>query len=334
MTPLERPDPGEVLAAFGMPGEATAYVEVAGGWSNQVLRLSTTHGDYAVKVLRNAWGEPRWREWLAEAWRLELAALGAGVAMPVPVRSPSTGSCLADVARSDGSGEVAVRVHRWVDSSALPREPVGPDLARWVGRTLATVHRLALRPVASDLYAGRAGLTTADVWPDLVARSAAASAPWTDHLVAAEPVARRASALLEPWDALEEILCHGDVDQKNLLLGSDGPLLCDWDVVLPRLPAHDVAEAALSMASWREPAVVRAVVDAYRAAGGVMGPLAPSDLGPSLASRLGWIRFSVDRALLAVAESGDASAGTGLAELLSDLEHRVAVAESVDRWLA
>ena len=119
----------------------------------------------------------------------------------------------------------------------------------------------------------------------------------SDELEASEGVARRASALLEPWDPADEILCHGDVDQKNLLAAAAGPLLCDWDVVLPRLPAHDLAEAAMSMACWRSRDAAAAVIDGYRDGGGVVGELAPQDLGPSLASRLGWIRFSVDRSL-------------------------------------
>ena len=55
----------------------------------------------------------------------------------------------------------------------------------------------------------------------------------TQALADAEPLARRASALLRPWEAGDAVLVHGDVDQKNLLLGADGPLLIDWDVVLP-----------------------------------------------------------------------------------------------------
>jgi Ser/Thr protein kinase RdoA (MazF antagonist) len=316
-----------VLAAFGEPGEVTAYAEVAGGWSNRVWRLTTTRGDYAVKELRNAWGEPRWLEWLAEGWRLELAARAGGVAMPEPIANRRTGQPTAYVARSEGSGEAPVRLHRWVESEPVPREPVGPDLARWVGRTLATVHALALRPTAADLYSGRVGLTTADVWPDLVARSRAVGAPWAEDLAAAEGVARRASELLVPWDPADEILCHGDVDQKNLLLAPDGPRLCDWDVVLPRRPAHDLAEAALSMASWRSPDVAVAVVSAYRDAGGSSRPPEPSDLGPSLASRLGWIRFTVDRALDAT--QGDSTDAPDVTALVTDLEHRVAVATSL-----
>ena len=333
VTAADAPDPAAVLAAFGEPGEVTAYAEAAGGWSNRVWRLSTSRGDYAVKELRNAWGEPRWLEWLAEGWRLELAARDAEVAMPEPVPNPVTGEPVAYVERSDGSGPVPVRLHRWVDATAVPREPVGRDLAQWVGGTLATVHALALRPGTPDLYSGRVGLVTAAVWPDLVARSRAAGASWAEDLAAAADVALRASALLEPWDPAEEVLCHGDVDQKNLLIAADGPQLCDWDVVLPRLPAHDLAETALSMASWRSPAVVGAVVSAYREGGGSSRPLEPSDLGPSLASRLGWIRFTVDRALQPRQAGPERVAAPDIAALVRDLQHRVDVAVSLVDWM-
>lgn len=324
-------DPRAVLAAFDLPGVPTSSVEVEGGWSNRVLRLSTTHGDYAVKELRNAWGEPRWLEWLDEGWRLENACAEAGIAIPEPAATPD-GGCLAYVATAGDGEAVPVRVHHWVESVTVPREPVGADLATWVGRTLAAVHGLALRPRQPDLYTGRIGLTTDGVWPALVVRSA--GTPWAGALAAAEPLARRASALLVPWEAAEEVLCHGDVDQKNLLIGANGPLLCDWDVVLPRVPSHDLAEAAVSMACWREPAVARAVVSAYAGAADHEVVLTPSDLGPSLASRLGWIRFTVDRALDAAASSADRDAADAIPALLEDLAHRVEIAEHLSGWLA
>jgi Ser/Thr protein kinase RdoA (MazF antagonist) len=167
-----------------------------------------------------------------------------------------------------------------------------------------------------------------------VARSRAAGAPWAQALATAEPVAHRASVLLVPWDPAHEVLCHGDVGQKNLLLGAEGPLLCDWDVVLPRVAAHDLAEAALSMACWREPAIALGVVSAYGAAADHRVTLTPSDLGPSLASRLGWIRFTVDRALHVAASPADRDAADGLPGLLEDLARRVYVAERIGEWLA
>lgn len=326
------PDPRGVLDAFALPGEPTAYDEVAGGWSNHVLRLSTTHGDYAVKELRNAWGEPRWLDWLAEGWRLETASAAAGVTVPEPVPAPD-GGCLAWVPSVDGGAEVPVRVHTWVEARTVPREPVDVPLAEWLGRTLATVHRLALAPLRPDLYVGRVGLTTADVWPDLVNRATTAGVPWASELADAEPVARRASALLAAGDAAAEVLCHGDIDQKNLLRGTSGPLLIDWDVVLPTVPAHDLAHAALTMAAWRDAEAAAAVVRGYRAAGGAVAPVEPEHLGPALASRLGWIRFTVDRALDPTASDADRAAGETVPALLADLRHRFATAESISTWL-
>lgn len=325
------PDPRAVLEAFGLPGEPTSYAEVGGGWSNVVLRLSTPHCDYAVKELRNTWGEPRWLEWLDEGWRLENACAATGVAMPQPVPAPG-GGAVAYVEPEGGGAAVPVRVHRWAESSTVPRLPVDAALAAWVGRTLAAVHGLALRPLRPDLYSGRVGLTRADVWPDLVARSRAAGAAWAERLASAEPLASRASHLLVPWSDDEAVLTHGDVDQKNLLLGGHGPLLCDWDVVLPAVPSHDLAHAALTMAGWTEPAIAAAVVHGYREAGGAAAGLVPSDLGPALASRLGWIRFTVDRALDPAATEQDRAAAAGVPDLLDDLARRVAVAERITEW--
>jgi len=336
VTPDDAPAASEVVRAFALPGSPERLVPAVGGWSNRVFRLDTTRGSYAVKELRNAWGEPRWRDWLDEGWRVELAARDVGIAVPAPVPDPLTGEAVADVERADGSGSVPVRVHRWVESVPVARDPVSVDLARWVGQTLASLHGLALRPLSTDLYRGRLGLTSADVWPDLVARSESVDAPWTSALVAGESPARRASSLLGTWDADDEVLCHGDVDQKNLLLGPEGPLLCDWDVVLPRLPCHDLAETALSLASWRAPDVAAAVIGGYRDAGGVVDRLGPLDLGPSLASRLGWIRFTVDRGVDACRAGSGTVAGIDVpdvAGLLADLEHRVGVAENLRRWL-
>ncbi|MFN8147441.1 MAG: aminoglycoside phosphotransferase family protein [Candidatus Nanopelagicales bacterium] len=323
MLPDAVPAPDDVLRAFALPGDVVDHEPVPGGWSNTVLRLRTTDGSYAVKVVRNPWGEPRWRDWLAEGFRLELAARAAGVAVPDPVTAPD-GSVVVDVP-VDG-GTVPVRLHRWVEGSrTVPREPVDDALARWVGATLARVHGLALRPADASVYAGRWGATRADVWPDLVARSA--GAPWHDALAAAEPLARRASALLVDDDHAVAVLCHGDLDQKNLLVTDRGPLLCDWDVVLPMPPAHDLAHAVVTMAGWREGAVARAVLDGYADVAGRRPALVPTDLGPALASRLGWVRFSVDRGL-AGGDPGD------LVGVLDDLAHRVEVAENLRDWLS
>ncbi|MBI1377697.1 MAG: phosphotransferase [Frankiales bacterium] len=329
LEPAGVPDLLAVRDAFALPGRVLGADVVAGSWSNLVLRMRTTAGDLALKVVRNPWGVPEWLDWLAEGWLLEHAAAAGGVRVPQPVAVPGDGGCVAWVPSADAAVRLPVRLHRWQPGEAVAREPVGDALARWTGETVARVHALAMKPLRPELYADRAGLTTVAHWPALVSRAREAGAPWAGLLASSEPLAARASALLEPWDDADAVLVHGDLDQKNLLLGPDGPVLLDWDVVLPSLPAHDLAHAALTMAAWRDPRAARAVLDGYAAVAGAAPRVRGSDLGPALASRLGWIRFSVDRSI----DAGPPY-DLDLVGLLEDLDRRVGVAERVEDWLA
>ena len=47
-------------------------------------------------------------------------------------------------------------------------------------------------------------------------------------------------------------MTHGDVDQKNILLTADGPVLCDWDAAAPMIPARELADVAMSLAGWKQ----------------------------------------------------------------------------------
>ena len=330
--PAAAPAPRAVLAAFGLAGHPAAYAAVAGGWSNRVLRLRTTDDDLAVKEIRNPWGVAPWRDWLDEGWRLERAALAAGIAGAEPLVA-SDGGCLVEVPRADASGSCWVRAHRWVEGDAVPADPVDPAVARWAGAALATVHRLALQPLRPSLYAGLTGAATADAWAELVARAHDAGVAGARELEAAEPVVRRAGALLEPRDDADNVLVHGDLDQRNLLLAGSGPVLLDWDVVVPAVPSHDLARAALTLASWRDPHVARAVVDGHADVAGPQSTLCPTDLGPALAARLGWVRFTVDRALTVAARDDVDDAGHEVVSLLKDAARRVEVSEQIGDWL-
>lgn len=152
-----------MLAAFGLPGPVRAMVRVPGAWSNRVWRLTTGSAAYAVKQLLNPFGEPRWRERLAEAWSYEQIACAADVSMPEPMPNPADGGCLADVPTVSTSAAVPVRVHRWVDGVAPGDGPVGAEVAAWAGGTLATLHQLDVRAVdrtcsrCSDRRATRCG---------------------------------------------------------------------------------------------------------------------------------------------------------------------------------
>ena len=162
-----------------------------------------------------------------------------------------------------------VRVHRWVEAATVvPREPVGAD-ARRVGRSHARRAARA-RPAADG--SGPVRRARRSHHRRRLARSRRAIArggrrPGPSELGPPSP-SRGAPPRCSSTTAAPMVMVHGDLDQKNLLVGADGPVLIDWDVVLPRVPAHDLAHAAVTMGSWRDAEAASAVVRGYRDAGG------------------------------------------------------------------
>jgi Ser/Thr protein kinase RdoA (MazF antagonist) len=299
------PDPGSVLRTFALGREVVSMEPVPGAWSNRVYRLTTDTGQFAVKQLLNPWRDPRWAEWLDEAWRFERAAFLAGVAMPEPVPNPATrhwlGQVEASTARRRGSepdASALVRVHRWVDGVPMGSGPAEPAVARWAGQVLAMLHGLEMVPADRSLFP-QPDTVTADRWPELVELARRHQAPWADRLEAAsgtvEGMARLARSARQRPEL--EVMSHGDIDQKNVVLTTRGPVLCDWDVAAPQLPAREVADLALSMADWVRFDIARTVVRAYFDAGGLDTDIEPADLGPQLMTGLDWIAFNVERAV-------------------------------------
>ena len=330
------PSASAIAAAFGLRGTVGELAAVGRAWSHRVYRLTVGDTAYAVKEMRNPWGEAHWRDWLSEAWAFELLALAAGVRAPAPVPNPTDGSCLALVLRSDESAEVFVRVHRWVEGRPADLGPASLDLAAWVGEALAVMHGLGHHPTQRDVFPSLS-FDSAHRWPELVAAARVAGTPWAALVAEAAAPVRAIVELAERADhrIADAVMSHGDVDQKNIIIGSDGPYLCDWDVAGPLSPRRELADTAMSMAAWEQSGVARRVVASYRAAGGNDFDLSPQDLGPSLMTGLDWVVLNIERALrLRNVTEHDARLGERLVPgLLENLSDHVELAQQLDRVL-
>jgi Ser/Thr protein kinase RdoA (MazF antagonist) len=332
------PDPGAVISAFGLPGAATAWVPVGGAWSNRVYRLDAGRRRYAVKELRNSWAHSRWQDWLAESWSLEREAIAAGVAAPQPVPNPHDGSCFAWVSRRDPMLPMAaVRVHQWVQARAFGLGPVDPQVARWAGRVLAALHGLQIRPRDRTVFPVP-DTDTASRWPELTDRAERSGVAWAHLLQAAAPAVTLIAELARSAGYLpdQEVMTHGDIDQKNLIASASGPVLCDWDLAVPLVPRRELADVALSLACWDDFSIAREIVSSYRRAGGDDIPVDSSDVGQSLMSGLDWIAFNVERAIgLRPATAAERARAHKLApRLLAAIPTEVSVAIRISDVLA
>lgn len=322
-------DPAAVLAAFGLPGPVTAWDVVSRAWSNRVYRLTAGGHRFAVKEMRNPWSDARWQQWLAESWSFEQRAIGAGVAAPQPVPNPADGSCLAWVSRLNPAAPMAViRLHHWVDGDPVGCGPVEPGTARWAGRVLAILHGMQIRPQDRSLFPVPS-TETAHRWPELTEAAERCGLRWAPLMAA---VTGQVSVISELVQAAghqpdQEVMTHGDIDQKNLIAAARGPVLCDWDLAAPLVPRRELGDVAMSLACWKDFGIARDVVRSYRLAGGDDTRIEPPDLGQALMIGLDWIAFNVERATgLRPATAGETTLAHQLVpELLAALPKQIGV---------
>ena len=319
----------DVLAAFGLPGKIISAELVGRAWSNRVFHVCTSDGEYAIKELLNPWQEPDWLAWLEEAAAFELRAAQAGIAMPRPITS-SQGLIFVEV------GSATYRAHEWIVGRPCPDGPVDEQTARLIGAELARIHALQHFPGRADVFPTMTRATI-DGWDALVSRLADHDQELAGRAAAVAPAVRRIGELVDRsrTDFSGQPMSHGDVDQKNLIITANGPVLCDWDVAAPWPPRQELARTALSLAAWKIPGVARAVIAGYREAGGEAYEIAAEDLGVDISVGLDWTVLCLERAV-GLRDDGEQrrrEATESVVGLLADLDGRVEQIENIHPWL-
>jgi len=161
-------------------------------------------------------------------------------------------------------------VAEWVEGTPPATNTV--PLARWLGRTLATIDRLGL---PADPQTGVAyTLHPMSDWHR-----------WLDDARAADLLERReaanAEAAVADLTALVAAglasgptfqLGHRDANQRNILLADRGTVLIDFDSAGPEVPWWGVVYHAWDLARADLPVLGPAVLDAYAEHGGRLGP--------------------------------------------------------------
>jgi hypothetical protein len=179
---------------------------------------------------------------------------------------------------------------------------------------------------------------TADRWTELTDAAERSGVAWAHLLGAAAPAVSLIAELARTAGFLpdQEVMSHGDIDQKNLIASASGAVLCDWDLAVPLVPRRELADVALSLGCWDDISIACEVVRSYRRAGGDDTPLDPSDLGQALMTGLDWVAFNVKRAIgLCRATAAETALAHKLApQLLAAIHHEVGMAMRIRAVLA
>jgi Ser/Thr protein kinase RdoA (MazF antagonist) len=334
-------DGGQIARCFDL-GAAARLSEgpVARGKQGVVWRLETADGVWAVKVPFSRSSEDDVR--LTTAF--QEAAHAAGVPAP-GVRRTIEGYVFATVHGAQ------VRVYEWVD--LLPCDPgMDPGL---VGAVVAAIHRVPdpghpgpWEPGALDaggLDGGRldaGGLdggrlhpwyhepVGADGWDRLVGRLRRAGAPFAGRLAGLRDELVALESWIEPPETLRT--CHRDLWADNVLPTPEGGVcVIDWENSGPADPSQELG-CLLFEFGRTDAGRARALIDAYRSAGGLATVNRPGHFS-MLIAQLGHIAEAAATDWLepSARSPGRADAEVWIGEVL-DEPHTRRLLESLLEW--
>jgi len=246
-------DASQIARRFGLG--AAAWLSdgpVARGKQGVVWRLETADGSWAVKVPFHPSSEDEVRL----TTEFQEAAHAAGVPAP-QVRRTTEGTVFAT---AEGGGQV--RVYDWVD--LLPSDPgMDPGL---VGAVTAAIHRVPFAADPSPVHPWYHEPVGAQGWDRLIERLRRAGAPFAGRLAGLRDELVALESWIEPPETLRT--CHRDLWADNVLPTADGGVcVIDWENSGPADPSQELG-CLLFEFGRTDPGRARALIDAYRHAGG------------------------------------------------------------------
>ncbi len=249
-----------VVERFGLGRLAGAPARVAGGLSNEMWRVATSGGEFAVKRMVVNAQRSEFVGNVEAAFLVERRAWDAGVAMPEPVAEPDSGRALV---REGGD---LYRVHRWVDGRA------GEGSAVQAAELLARIHAVG-RPR----------------WEG----AAMSGGGWVAERWGAE-LAELATKVGDQPERMLLVDSHRDLDRKNTLLLGDGELLAvDWDAAGVVGAVQEAVGVALDWAGGDRGSFAEAIA-AYRRLSGVVVVAEPWVFAGWVAALGGWLDYNAD----------------------------------------
>ena len=268
----------QAAEGFGL-GHVETMIRVEGGLSNDMWRVDTERGAFAVKVMRAHADAADFRDNVESAFTIEMNAFRAGIPCPEPTPTPEGHALL----RVDGAW---LRAHRWCEGNS----PSPGEHLEDAGVLLATIHRaggksartLDDRPREARAWGALTELLGLPGWLSDQLRSAA---PELARLEAATAASSR--LVMEHADS------HGDLDPKNTLVASGRLLAVDWDAAGPRPIAHEAVSLALDWAEDLEG--FRRVLTAYAESSGTTLPTEVWTFGGWVGALSGWLIYNVEQ---------------------------------------
>lgn len=263
---------------FGL-GRVEATARVEGGLSNDMWHVTTTDGEFAMKVMRAQAETAGFRGNVEAAFQVELNAFRSGVPCPEPRATPKGRALL----RVDGHW---LRAHRWHEGMA-PADP--SEHLSAAGTLLARIHRaghVAVRPLEDEPLGIRrwTALARRTDLPNHVSEQLRHAAP---NLAQLESTTRAPRGLPTAF-----VDSHGDLDPKNTLLANGKLLAVDWDAAGPRSSAREAVSLSLDWS--QDTSGFHQTLATYAESSDQTIPAEPWVFGGWVAALTGWLVYNAE----------------------------------------
>lgn len=280
---------------LGIPAEVPE--RVFGGFHHRMWRLETDCGLYAVKQLGPDTDatDPDTVDHYNATESVAEAFTHHGISAIHALRREA--DYLQIVA---GAGYL---VYPWTDAVAIDAKNLSQHHAQKIAALMAKMHRadIQVSGLKDSPLAAHAEDNILLLVDRAIARHARDYKHLEEHLPGLIAIASRQEEAVQTL-ARHRVICHGDLDQKNVLWSATGePILIDWESARRLNATHETVLVALEwsgITSAFEFALFEKFIAAYQAAGGVID----SDLLPAAFDRvsgnwLDWLMFNVGRTI-------------------------------------
>ncbi|MEV4026452.1 phosphotransferase [Actinosynnema sp. NPDC050801] len=279
-------NPAQAAERLGLGQLLDAPLLLKDDEQSPVWKAVTDSGSWVVKIAQ-PWGD-FWLAMAAQAGALEAAAWEIGVAMPEP-RSTTLGE--AGLWRPIGDGAYA-RAVRFVEG-AHPIAPTSEPLGAWAGGLVADLARCAVP--ADPTVDGDYRSNSPEEWEEWFAQAERLAVLSAEHVRILKLSVEQAEAMVEDQQELwrSKLVMHRDIRHQNVLTGSDGLVLLDFDAAGAQDPWWELVFTAFGLAGFGrrsevpERRIVEACLSGYVAAGGAVGAVDESAFTGMFTGRVG-----------------------------------------------
>lgn len=287
---------GKLVQSLGLGGLQKEPTEVKGGLLHKMYRVTTSKGEYAVKVLNSEIMKRPVA--LRNTINSEKIAAAFREIVPVVASMEVQGKQIHELDRS------FYMVFPWVEGRSVIPGEISEKHCEAMGDCLGKMHRADLKLAGIAPEQEQTTQFAWDAYLQLAKEQEKQAAGWfVQYEKAVSDIKAWNQAACDAGETLAQtqVISHRDLDPKNVMWNGEKPLIIDWEAAGYINPYQEFLEVLNYWADDGKGGLVRSYFDALAKAYGKYMSLTDvtwdAVFAGSFSGMLGWLEYNLKRAL-------------------------------------